>query len=64
MNTGKQLNNEQVNIFQFDKIQHKKIGDTTYVVSSFLRTGKAPAFLDIVGNLAKDDLRIKQADKI
>jgi len=46
--------------FLLDKTEKKKIGDTTYVVSSFLRTGKSPAFLDILSNHAKEDLQIKQ----
>jgi len=49
------------NHFLLDKTEKKKIGDTTFVVSSFLRTGQAPAFLDILSNHAKEDLRIKQA---
>ena len=60
MVTQEQPNNNQ---YTLDKTQKQKIGDTTYVVSSFLRTDKAPAFLDIVGNLAKDDLQIKPIKK-
>lgn len=56
-----QSNMLQDNHYQLDKTEKKKIGDTTYVVSSFLRTGKAPAFLDILSNHAKDDMQIKQA---
>jgi len=60
MVTQEQPNN---NNYLLDKTIKRKIGDTTYVVSSFLRTDKAPAFLDIVGNLAKDELQIKQTKK-
>ena len=49
------------NHFLLDKTEKKKIGDTTYIVSSFLRTGKAPAFLDILSNHAKDDMQMKKA---
>jgi hypothetical protein len=48
------------NHYQLDKTKKQKIGDTTYVVSSFLRSGKGPAFLDILSIHAKEDLRIKQ----
>ena len=49
------------NHFLLDKTEKKKIGDTIYVVSSFLRTGHSPAFLDILSNHAKEDLRMNQA---
>ena len=52
------------NHFQLDKTEKRKIGDTTYIVSSFLRTDKAPAFLDVLSNLAKEDLQINRAGKI
>ncbi len=51
------------NHFLLDKTQKQKIGDTTFVVSSFLRTGQAPAFLDIVGNLAKENMQTGQSAK-
>ena len=51
------------NHYLLDKTQRQKIGDTTFVVSSFLRTEKAPAFLDIVGNLAKEDMQVKRPPK-
>ena len=51
------------NHFLLDKTQKRKIGDTTYVVSSFLRTDNAPGFLDVLSNLAKEDLQLKHAKK-
>lgn len=64
MFTQQQLNTPKDNSYSLDKTQKRKIGDTTYVVSSFLRTDKAPGFLDIVRNLAKENLQIKHMDKI
>jgi hypothetical protein len=44
--------------YALDKTKKQKIGDTTYLVSSFLRQGKYPAFLDILGGLLKRELQI------
>lgn len=45
--------------YALDKVKKQKIGDTTFVISSFIRTEKAPAFLDILSELLEQELKLK-----
>ena len=44
--------------YLLDQTGQQKIGRTTYIVSSFLRAEKSPAFMDILGALLKQELKI------
>jgi len=52
--------NRQTEKYSLDRTGKQKIGNTTFTVSSFLRTGQAPAYLDIINNLVKEELHIEQ----
>ena len=49
--------------FKQDTTEKRKIGDTTYIVSSFLRTGKYPNFLDLFNKLLNREIQESQQAK-
>ena len=42
--------------YLLDKTQERKIGETTFIVSSFVRSDNSPDFLDILNDLIKKKL--------
>jgi len=55
--------NRQKDNFLLDRTGKQKVGKTTFTVSSFLRTGNAPAYLDILNSLVKEEIYIEQTKK-
>ena len=43
--------------YKKDTTIKRKIGDTTYIVSSFLRTGKYPNFLELLNKVLTQELQ-------
>lgn len=50
-------NNTLKDNYLLDKTGERKVGNNTYVVSSFLRVGDAPTFLDVVEKSVKRELQ-------